>query len=180
MHNVSRLTIPEGEVARITCNGTVLWQRGYINRVPRSIDTDGSIYQGKGYIDGYRLSSSGGLSAQANTATTGFIAATASDVIRMAGAAWQCPGGFCYLAFYDAAFALLGSMSCTGEGDESTGYARGIVKFKNDSVKLPTIQNGVTTFDNHTFTDGSKIAYIRVNGYGSGADMIVTLNEEIS
>lgn len=51
----------------------------YTNVLATSTDADGSIYQGKGYVDGYRLGSYsgnagvGGLTATANHFTSGFI-----------------------------------------------------------------------------------------------------------
>lgn len=156
------------------------------NKVPKSIDMDGSIYQaGKGYIDEYRLSSSGGLSGQANTVTTGFIEYQAGDLIRMSGVDWKpaitSETRYCYLAFYNSQFNVLGSINCFNTTDVSSGYngiARGICTFKN-GINMPSIANGVTTFDNINFSDTTQIAYFRVNGYGSGADMIVTVDEEI-
>lgn len=159
---------------------------GYTNLVPTSIDTDGSVYKGVGYIDGYRLSSSGGISAQTNTVTTGFIPCKSTDLIRMSGASWFPPSGNLYLAFYDASFAVLGSINCYVNSSFTSGYAstaRGIVKHKGitsgTTDNHPTQSNGVITFDQYEFTDGSAVAYFRVNGIGSGADMIVTVNEEI-
>ena len=55
----------------------------FTNKVPSSIDTDGSIYQGHGYIEDYRLSASGELSAQTGSITTGFIPCKSTDLIRM-------------------------------------------------------------------------------------------------
>lgn len=159
------------------------WNKAYTNLVPTAIDTDGTIYQGTGYIEGYRSNSSGTISAQAKTVTTGFIPCKSTDVIRMAGVSWTLPSGYHYLSFYDSNFTLLGSTSIFPGTNSSTGYqhmARGNVALKGSSSVLPTIKNGVTTFDHYSFSsDASKVAYVRVNGYGSGANMKVTINEEI-
>lgn len=167
-----------------------LWKAPFINLVPMAIDTDGSRFDGVGYRDGYRLSASGGLSAQANTFTTGFIPVTAADVIRMAGVNYTAPEGqYCYLIFYDSAFSVLGSTSNAESSSYATGYRtlfRGIVvsngKYNvNTNMNHPMVDaNGVTVFDNYEFTDGSNVAYFRINGYGAGADAIVTINEEIT
>ena len=187
--DVKKLFIPEGEVRRIERGGDVLWKGGYTNLIPMAIDTDGSVYEGKGYIEDYRLSSSGSLSEQAGTVTTGFIPCRAGDLIRMGGALFASPAGNCYLAFYDAGFALLGSINCYPSSGSSTGYAttsRGIVTQKSTGAVssiasgfYPTVHKGVTVFDWHGFTDGSKVAYFRVNGVGRGGEMVVTVNEEI-
>lgn len=146
----------------------------FTNLVPTSIDTDGSIYNGVGYIEGYRLSSSGGLSssAQSGTVTTGFMPYEADGVVRMAGVTWGRSSGYHYLSFYSANFAVLGSVNI--EADVNN-YYNGIVS----SATTISIENGVTTFQ-PVFTDGSNVAYFRVCADGNGADMIVTVNEEIT
>jgi hypothetical protein len=53
--NLKSLTIPEGEVAEITCNGVTLWKAiTFTNQVPISTDTDGSIFNGRrnDYVEG--------------------------------------------------------------------------------------------------------------------------------
>ena len=192
---MKKLTIGGVELKQLLINGTQVWKAGYKNWVPFAIDTDGSIYQnGKGYIDGYRLSSSGALSSQTNTVTTGFIPYKNGDLIRMTGVSWKPPkaentGGtmyYCYLMFLDASFNVLGSVNCYANASSVSGYSstvRGSVKFKNSTGTTsdihPTENNGIYTFDQYTFSaDADKVAYFRINGYGSGADMIVTINEE--
>lgn len=61
---------------------------GYINQIPVSVDSDGSVYNTIGYKSGYRLSSSGTEKALAGSFVTGFIPVKAGDVIRIAA----CPG----------------------------------------------------------------------------------------
>lgn len=144
----------------------------FTNKVPTSIDTNKSIFNGTGYIEGYRLNSSGGTTAQSNTVTTGYIAANGADIIRMKDVSWQPANGYHYIAYYDSSFALLGSYS---RSDSNLNTARGIVTA--DSA-VTTDMDGATIF-NMVFSDSSKIAYVRVNGKGSGANMIVTVNERI-
>lgn len=145
----------------------------FTNRVPISIDTDGSVYNGGlGYIDGYRLNSSGGLTASALVTATGFIPAKGTDIIRLKGLSWHVTGDFSYIAYYDSSFTLLGSLSISYDGSYT---ARGIV---SSSSSRGYDSDGSEIF-NMVFSDSSKIAYIRVNGYGSGAKLIVTVNERI-
>lgn len=167
--NIEAINIPKpnGGVAKFI-------YQPYTNQVPISIDTDKSVYNDVGYIDGYRLSSSGSLSQQANTVTTGFIPYKNNQIVRMAGVTWESgASGYNYIAFYNSSFALLGSYNI--QNPANIQNPRGIVS-ANSSVT--TDDNGVTTF-NINFTDGSEVAYCRVNGYGKGADMIVTVDEEI-
>lgn len=160
----------------------------FTNLVPTSVDTDGSVYNGCGYKDDTRLSSSGGVSdsAQANSVTTGFMPFKNTDVIRVKGAEWVGAsakyGGHYYINLYDADRKFI-----TGGGIPSTTYdgdsgARSQLSATYDEA------TGVTTFyiinpDGSTggFRAAAKIAkYFRINGYGKGADLIVTVNEEIN
>lgn len=177
---VRKLQIPQGQVKQIhrKTDGLLLWKGGYTNLVPFAVDTDGNVFDGIGYREGYRLSSSGNLSAQPGTVTTGFISCKASDVLRMAGVSWV-PGNasiatdYCYIAFYSTSYALLGSYNVAENGANT---ARGIVTAASSAV---TDSSGVTVFQ-MAFSNGAEIAWFRLNGYGSGADMIVTVNEEIA
>lgn len=189
--NVKKLIIPEGEVKQIASGSTILWKKGYTNLVPTAIDTNGSIFNGTGYRDGYRLSSSGNLSSQAITTTTGYIRCKSTDVIRMAGLSFLPTTGYNYLAFFDANFTLLGSINIAKHTSFSSGYqnvVRGNVSHVTGGSQntCPSVVNGVTTFDHYQFNaSADKVAYFRVNGQWaegsgkSGANMIVTVNEEI-
>lgn len=86
---VKEVTIPEGVVLKIMSGAKLLWEKiTFKNQVPLSTDTDGSIYNGTGYKDNVRLSSSGGVSSSAQTGsvTTGFIPWKNTDIIRIKGA----------------------------------------------------------------------------------------------
>lgn len=182
----ARLIIPEGEVRQITDDsGQVIWKRGYINQVPKSTDTDGSIFNGTGYKDNVRLSSSGGISgsAQNGSTTTGFIPYSGGDagVIRLKGVRWlntsQDGLGHYYIIFYDKDKKLVGYISAS----EQPSYTHVLTATRD--------ANGVETFSwnqNYGTTNSllqqirSNPVFIRVNAYGKGADMIVTVNEEIN
>lgn len=157
-----------------------------VNLVPTSTDTDGSIYNGTGYKDNARLSSSGGVSgtAQTGSVVTGFIPFKNTDVIRIKGAEWigatATHGGHFYLNLYDSnkTFVTKGNMSSEGQ---AKGNYNGQVSATYDAT------TGVTTFsiDNPTGTNGDfrlaaqNAAYFRINAHGKGADLIVTVNQEI-
>lgn len=187
--NVKSITIPEGKVARILSGNTVLWKAppSYTNQVPISTDTDGSIFNGVGYIENRRLSSSGGLSssAQNGSVTTGFIPFPTGDktIIRMKGVDWvnaqSKQSGHYYLMFYDADKKVVDASNNRYESP-ATGQSH-ILTITRDT-------NGVETFDfNESYgTTNSlfqlirnKAKFIRITVYGKGADMIVTINEEI-
>jgi lysophospholipase L1-like esterase len=143
------------------------------NKVPTSIDTDGTIFNGIGYQDGYRLSTSKGtLSEQANTTTTGFIAAVGGDVIRIAGLKWfNTSNGHNVIAAYDSNFTFIGSVNSQNGGTTSVKTIHSALS-GNDSLTTATLLSGI------------GIAYIRVSfssGVGTtGANAIVTVNEEIT
>ena len=187
---VKKITIPEGEVKQIAVGGTVIWKEpiAYVNQVPISIDTDGSIYNKVGYKENVRLSSSGSVSgsAQNGSVTTGFIPFPSGDktVIRMKGVEWLnaydiVGSGFYYIVFYD-------------ENKKSDGYnsllASPAIDFRH--IFTPTRDsNGIETIEfNQTYGTTNailqfvrnKAKYFRITAYGKGANFIVTVNEEIS
>lgn len=182
-----RLAIPEGSVSKITRkgDGVVLWSKGYLNRVPLSTDTDGSIYNGVGYKENVRLSSSGGISssAQNGSVTTGFIPFPDGDatVIRMKGVEWKNSSanydGHYYINFYDSDRKFLAYLSA----NEQSNFAH-VVTVTRDENGVETViwnQSYGTTNSLLQYVR-NEAAYIRINAYGSGEDFIVTIDEEIT
>lgn len=182
---VKSIVIPEGKVKKIVCAGVTLW-KSFTNLVPTSTDTDGSIYNKVGYKDNTRLSSSGGVSgsAQSGSVTTGFIPWHGDgDVIRLKGVEWLNANanhsGHYYLIFYNSSKKIMNANTYLYSGD--TAGQSHIVTITRDA-------NGVETFVfNQQYGDTNALlnyirtaSYIRINAYGKGADMIVTINEEIS
>ena len=150
-----------------------------VNQVPISTDTNGTIYNGTGYKDNARLSSSGGVSgtAQNGSVVTGFIPVGVKDVIRIKGATWvqhsNSAEGHYYINFYKADKTFI-------EGLSAAAYAA-------NNTPMSVVYDdatGVTTFDiteNSAFGATTKdAAYFRINAKGSGADLIVTVNQEIT
>lgn len=148
----------------------------FINQVPISIDTDGSVFNGSGYQEGKRLSSSGVAKDQEYAIVTGFIPAKGGDIIRIWNCLWgQSENAYCYICAYDANFNHISAMA-TQNGSSSL-YSYGTTISSNYSWD----DNGDTTL---TLLDVSNIAYIRVSTYKTlgginPKDMIVTVNEEI-
>ena len=135
----------------------------YNNKVPGSTDGNGQPYNGVGYADNTRLNSSGGTVGYSGSTATGFIEVSPGDVVRFTGVAWNAAdmanvsdGENCYIHFYTAA------------------YAQQNIALRNNSTTLT--KEG----DVYSFTIGSSSTkYIRLNGIGNGADLIVTVNEPI-
>lgn len=154
---------------------------GYTNLVPTSIDADGSVFNGTGYQDGKRLSSSGAIkdyTARQST-VTGFMQAKVGDVIRMKGVAprftyvnGDITAEAGYICFYDANFTLVDTFNGSGYSAKNT-----VVDETNSSWE--TDANGVVTANIAWKSDGS-FTYFRISGYGIGADAIITVNEEIT
>ena len=165
----------------ITPGGTTA---NFTNQVPISTDTDGSIFNGVGYKDNVRLSSSGDISssAQNGSVTTGFIPWKNTDVVRMKGATWASMSGqHFYFTIYKSNKEAYGGgvgQGCVESGGESGNHF---------SVIYDEI-TGVTTFsindpdgDTGAFrTNAKTAAFIRLTVYGKGEDLIITTNEEIT
>lgn len=155
-----------------------------VNQVPISTDTDGSVYNGTGYKDNARLSSSGSVSgsAQNGSVVTGFIPWTGSGVIRIKGATFPSDADLhYYINFYNGSKSFM-----QGVDDQSAHSTNGIYAYINIDYDEAT---GITTIDFSDFAnvDGGEFgnavrnaAYFRINANGKGADLIVTVNQEIA
>lgn len=78
------------------------------NLVPNSIAQNGAVYNGCGYMSGYRLNSSGDIVSAQASVLTGFIPYTYGKTIEIAGGLTVASGGGQYIAAYDSAFQLIG------------------------------------------------------------------------
>ena len=104
--NVKSVTIPEGEVKRIEANGVLLWKSGYTNLVLTSTTDPGgtTIYNGTGWYDGMRWSSSGGKpSSQPDGRLTGWMPFKPGATIRLKNFGMTRGTGYvggCYFIWY--------------------------------------------------------------------------------
>ena len=158
----------------------------YTNLVPTSTDTDGSIYNGTGYKDNVRLSSSGGVSgsAQSNSVTTGFMPWTSCGVIRIKGALWNSvdTSKHYYVNFYDASKAFTYYVAAREVIGSTTSPYNLISVSYDEATDVTTIDT--TAISSHSGTAGVSGAikngiYFRLTAVGSGENLIVTVNEEI-
>lgn len=164
-----RLTLDGVSLKKLMVDGIQVFKSGYTNQVPRSIDTDGSIYNGVGYLEGYRLSSSGAVKAYENSVVTGYIRAKGGDVVRIAGAEWYQNHSMNYICAYTPNFTFIGAIYSTGGS-----YGSKIYTSLSD-------EDGTTIV---TLAALDQIAYIRVSSVGDNTginaeDFIVTVNEEV-
>lgn len=154
----------------------------YTNKMPLSINSDGSAYNnGLGYKTGYRLNSSGvETAAGSNLAVTGFIPAKLNDIIYVDNMGFKVDAddySHAYLCTYDANFTLITSGSAKKLKTNVTTTVTVDGNGNLVSAKLDTTRNGNTT----------KTAYIRLSycfdtqhlGTGNASDAIITVNEPI-
>lgn len=169
---IKGVAIPDGNVVRIELNGVLVWKAGPANRVPVSISADGSVYNGTGYKAGTRVRSGGAEAENYGASCTGFIRVSGGDVVRLSG--WD--------------FSGVSSANAINVSDE--GFVNlGQVTTQPAYYGVLTAENSPIAEDGGVYTyvvpSGLGIAYIRVTGFidhdgdGPGADMFVTVNEEI-
>lgn len=117
-----------------------------------------------GYTDGKRLStSSGNLSDAEGYTTTGLIKVPAGAVIRTKGVNFNYANGMCNTVIYTAEGTKVSATTLFNTGSTPWNYFTWTFDSEGNMVM------------NYTGTD----TYIKLSGYGSGANLIVTINEEI-
>ena len=180
------LAIDGIKMVELFINGVKVWaMKTFTNQVPISTDTDGSIFNKVGYKENVRLSSSGGVSssAQNGSVTTGFIPFPDGDktVVRMKGVEWKNStanhGGHYYINYYDSSKKFLVYLA---SGDHAN-YTH-VVTVTRDANGVETVlwNQSYGTSNSMLQYIRNNAKYIRITAYGKGADMIVTINEEIT
>jgi hypothetical protein len=172
--NYKRISIPEGSVIKIESNCVTLWTKGYVNQVPISIDTDGSIYNGCGYKDGYRVRSGGAETKSTGGCITGYIPVNGLDVVTV-GVEFT-NSARSAINIFDSSFNNLGQVV----GNHS-GY--GIVS--DAGTYKEYCSTSIIKEDNRwkwtVPPEESGVAFFRVTAdMDSASDLIVTVNEEIT
>jgi hypothetical protein len=82
----------------------------YINWIPKSIDTDGTLYNGgQGWKTDYRLNSSGAEVQMNSFEITGFIPFYLGDIIYFSDVSLVLDADYHYIAVYDSNFNKLSS-----------------------------------------------------------------------
>ena len=140
----------------------------YHNLVPMAVDSSGASAP---FTDGLMLSSSGTTSEYNHFTTTGFIPfdGGAVHVYRIGGdgITWNEYGA--RLAWYNADFTLKGSVLSYNQLDQSIYYPT--------KIDAPNAAVAFSTDANVAPPHGA--AYFRVSAKGSGANLVVTLDEKI-
>lgn len=149
----------------------------YTNLVRTSIDSDGSIYNGTGYKNGYRIRSGGAEGADNNSACTGFIKVNGGDVVRISGCTFSVAANGNAINVSNSSFTNIGQFTTLNAnyGIFTGNYAA----YNSSSV----VQETTTVWKWIVPPAESGVAYVRISGYtasgGNGAALIVTVNEPI-
>lgn len=100
---------PQSELANMYASGVrIVSITDNENLVSSAIGPNGEIFNGCGYMTGYRLNSSGGISSADSAALTGFMPYTFGQTIQISGGLADPDAGGQYVATYDSSFNLIG------------------------------------------------------------------------
>ena len=149
-----------------------------INRVPFSIDTDGTVYNETGYKNGYRIRSGGAEGESWQAACTGFIPVNGGDIIRISGVEFSAASNNNAINSADNTFTNIGQFTMLPahygiySGDYATYGADSVVEESEGIWKwvVPPTASGV--------------AYIRISGHtttgGNGETLIISINSKMN
>ena len=141
-----------------------------VNLVPKSINENGEVYNGCGYLSDYRLTSSGGITDAEYSVITGFIPYTHGVEIHITGSLREVDHGGQYVNTYNAAFELIGSNYL----DKAVVYSGGSSTFNEKNVRRDVIKTSAFT-DTNTNNAFKDAKYIRVSlSLCAGKDMSVS------
>lgn len=143
----------------------------YTNQVTISTDADGNVYNGTGYKDGYRINSSGAEAALRSATATGFIPFTKGQTIRIGGEGITYDKYGCLLMFYDLSKTVIANAGIGYDKIGNTTYGTWTTEETSVFCLDPN--------DTYPNTLSGNSGYIRISANGSGANLIVTLDEEI-
>lgn len=144
-------------------------ENGYTNLVPTAIGTNGAIYYGCGYLNNYRLTSSGEVSLSDGSCISGYIPYSNNATIRVAGSRHLASAGGQYVATYDSSFNLISVQytSTLANGTLGTYTAR-----SDGTYELTMYTDKISAWSNASYFRVSCTSCV-------GADLIITVNEEI-
>ena len=155
----------------------------YTNVLPLAIDTDGSVYNGKGWKDQTRISSSGGDTSANGMSTTGYIPCKLGDVIRLRGINHDTNGDTNYrLVFYTSAFAKTSDATIQAGGTTSAQNYQEIdgAIDSNGYLTQFTVQAWSTSNGTSTADALKNVAYFRICGKTFASNAVITVNESIN
>ena len=142
----------------------------YTNLLPIATDTDGAIYNSKGYKEGYRIDSSGFESEYAGFTATGFIPCSLNDIVRLKNITIQPSSSNASnqrISFYDSSKSHI----CQTNANAAMNHLSAITDTSGNIIQF--------TVKNFSGNDLTNVAYVRLNGTYIDSDSIITVNEEI-
>lgn len=147
----------------------ILVEDGYTNLVHTAIGENGSVYYGCGYLDGYRLKSSGELEDTDGACVSGYLPYSNNSTIRVVGSTHIASAGGQYVAAYDADFNLISInyMSSLANGTYGTYTPR-----DDGFYELTLYTNKISSWSSATYFRVSCASCV-------GSNLIVTIDEEI-
>lgn len=155
------------------------------NYIPVSTDASGAVYNGTGYKDNVRISTSDYVSesTQSGQFITGFIPVKKTDVIRVSSNTWGDSPKNAKIVFYNANHEYMAGYTSNGYvvTNEAGGYSEGTASTSNalqsKSEQSVTVgSDGMTTLNIKYSPNCTDLAYMRYDGNGSGANAVVMLN----
>lgn len=160
----------------------------YTNQIPISTDASGNIFDGDGFIENQKLSSSGGATTSATGyATTGFIpigvgtanSARGEQVVRFSGVPTGNTDGDTRIAFYDASYGYIQIAKSTAwkTPDTDDGNAALVVALGDDGYIESLDVSGYTHYLHKNMS--KTPAFFRFCAPGIDGDSIITVNEPI-
>lgn len=165
-------------IAKVTGNVVITARAqaraNFTNLVPQSINPDGSDFNvdGDGYDNDTYINSSGAVVARKGYTTTGFIPVTVGvKTIRVAGEGISIDPTYTRFTFYDSNFNMLYNYPIPYKQLGSSTYYPELVQ--EDSALITAAITNKSQF-------GYTGVYLRVCTIGNGADLVVTVDEEIS
>ena len=150
----------------------------YTNQIPISTDTDGSVFNGIGYKQGYRINSSGNVAdvtsggITADCFATGFIPVKGGDIIRFSGAYVEGDSGGANNWYYDSS-KVKGAIGFT-----AYSFVSNLDAVKNLFKACDYNENEQRLYS-FTLKDNVEAGYMRFTLFGNGANAVITVNEEI-
>lgn len=139
----------------------------YTNLVPGSLSVINSAYGNNlGYVDNYMLTSADTLYYGKGYTHTGYMLAGVNDVIRISGGTYD---------------GTVGNYILVMDSNHSLIYAKPLNGYTEVNAGISFTDSGILVFEpaKVTETDLSGMAYFRVSTVGVGANLIVTVNEQI-
>lgn len=156
-------------------SGVIATPTSYTNLVPTATTgATGNIYNGTGYLNGYRLNSSGNVVEEYPACVTGFMPYTQGATIRIVGATGLPDRGGMYVATYKENYELI----AVGETKGYVSDGGALIPRENNAYEY--VINTGQLANQYRVANFKDAKYIRVScNPCDGADLIVTMNEEV-